>query len=141
MIPVKGKWFLFYELSSVSWLGKFPQEGGWGEGRNRAFGAGEQMVIAGDDPFGAAGHGAPDEFVIGRVSRYETGTFWSGNRLEPGKYFVHEQMIDFLASQPEFGIGEYPQIFGHDIRRHQRGDGAVFPEVDKTAGYSTEKQG
>ena len=73
-------------------------------------------VTAGDDPFGAIGHDAPDEFIIGRVSRCETGIFWSGNRLEQGKYFVGEQMIDFLAGQPEFGIGEYPQLFGHDIR-------------------------
>ena len=120
--------------SSVCHLGKFFQKGGRGEDRNRAVGAGKQMVIAGDDPFGAAGHGAPYEFIIGRVSRYETGTFRGGDRLEPGQDFVHEQIIDFLVGQLEFEISEYSKIFGHYFRRHQGGDAAVFPEIDKTAG-------
>jgi len=58
---------------------KLFQEGDRGEDRNRAGGAGKQVVVAGDDVFGAAGQGTPDELVIGGVGCWYEAAVWPGS--------------------------------------------------------------
>ena len=117
-----------------------PQESRGGEYWNGTGGKVQQVLITRNNSIRSSFQGAPDKLVIRGISYYKGLAGWNRHDFELPNDLLGNQEFDFRFDKFELGICQDPYVLVYNLLRAQRLDAPAFPQRDKLAGNTTEKQ-